>query len=102
MAWFNLRRWLGSVVRPKGRPHRRNQSRLNVEALEARLAPATFRWDGGAGAGDSRWSTGLNWVGDAAPTGSAATLDDLVFPSGVPSTNTVNDITAGVFNSITI
>lgn len=63
--------------------------------LEARIAPATFTWDGG---GDgSKWTDGNNWVGDVAPSAGS----DLVFSStGAGSLN--NDFAAGThFNTIT-
>jgi autotransporter-associated beta strand protein len=72
-----------------------------MELLEARLAPATYIWDGGAGA-DSRFSNKLNWSGNVAPTGSAVTMDDLVFPTGAATFTPSNDIVGAVFNSITI
>src|ERR1700720_2011402 len=80
MVWFNWRRWLGSATRSRKRnnPHRTTTKRLEVEQLEARLAPATFIWTGAGG--NSFWSTGANWQGGVAPTGSAASLDNLVFP----------------------
>ena len=59
----------------------------------ARLAPAG--------------ATAANWVGGVAPSGSAATLDDLVFPPTAVQKSTVNDLpliggVASTFNSITI
>jgi len=39
--------------------------RLNVEPLEARLAPAIVNWDGGAGT--LNWLDQSNWDGDQLP-----------------------------------
>src|SRR5436190_10339753 len=81
MVWFNWRRWLGrSTPVRKRNPHRKTAKRLQVEQLESRLAPATFIWSGAGG--NSNWSSGANWQGGLAPSGSAATLDNLVFPAG--------------------
>jgi len=56
---------------------------------------ATFTWDGGGG--NPFWSTGANWVGDAAPGAG----DDLVFPVGAAQLTNNNDL--GVtFNSVAI
>ncbi len=71
---------------------------FRLERLEARDVPATFTWDGG-GTTDN-WSDGANWAGDVAPTGSAVTLDDLVFPAGAARLANTNDIVGGVFASI--
>ncbi len=102
MAPFSWSRWLRSLFRPqvvrtirRGRPYS-----LNVEGLETRLAPATFTWSGlGTTA---NWTDGKNWQGNIAPSGSATTLDDLVFPSGVNKVTANNNISNGTFGSITI
>jgi autotransporter-associated beta strand protein len=78
---------------------------MTLELLENRLAPATFTWTGGGGP-DGRWSNPANW-GGMAPSGQPTVLDDLVFPTGVSSVNTVNDMfttptTPVSFNSITL
>src|SRR5262249_41793193 len=101
-------RWLRSLLRPALMPIRklRRRTRLRLEPLESRLAPATFTWTGQDGNGS--WADRNNWLSNrvhAAPTGQGT--DDLVFPAGVTSTNPHNDITiAGgglpIFNSITI
>src|SRR5580698_8721382 len=98
MAFFSWTRWFRSLLRPQVKPIRKQNSPLRLEELEARLAPATFTWDGlGANA---NWGTGANWVGGIAPTGSAATLDSLVF-QGSNQTTTNNNLTVATFNSIT-
>jgi len=66
-----------------------------MEQLETRLAPATFQWTGAAK--DNHWSDAANWLENGvpaptAPSGSSVSLDDLVFPAGVPQTSMVNDI----------
>ncbi|MBN9519739.1 hypothetical protein J0H58_14655, partial [bacterium] len=71
---------------------------FRLERLEDRDVPATFTWDGG-GTTDN-WSDGANWAGNVAPTGSAVTLDDLVFPAGAARLANTNDIAGGVFTSI--
>lgn len=35
---------------------------------------ASFTWSGGAALGESKWSSGLNWEGNTAPSGSVETL----------------------------
>jgi len=105
MAPFSWTRWLRSLFRPKAIRTIRNRRRrsLHVEGLETRLAPATFTWTGLGGT--TGWSDPKNWQGGlVAPSGSATTLDDLVFPSG-PSKLTANDNLSGgggTFGSITI
>src|SRR5207244_147798 len=96
-SWF---RWLRSLFRPQVKAIRKWRRRLTVEPLESRLAPATFQWNGLGGNGF--WSNGGNWVGGTAPSGSSATLDSLVFPSGVATTGTFNNINNATFNSVTI
>src|SRR5262245_524603 len=100
MAFFTWARWLKLLVRPRGKTYERRPRRLSLEQLETRLAPATFIWSG-AGPGN-KWSTGSNWVGGVAPSGSAATLDDLVFDGRTNQRTAVNDLTGATFNSITI
>src|SRR5688500_7419108 len=101
-------RWLSRlfpqirVTRPLA--ERRRRSRVAVELLEDRVVPATFIWDGGGA--DNKWSTANNWIGNIAPTGNPAALEDLVFTGSVKTT-TRNDLptVAGVsptFNSITL
>src|SRR5207237_4458518 len=46
-------------------------------------------WDGGGA--DDNWMTGANWQGDSIPSPG----DSLVFPSGVPRNNNVNNFPAG-------
>ncbi|MFM7148833.1 MAG: autotransporter-associated beta strand repeat-containing protein, partial [Gemmataceae bacterium] len=99
----SLTRFVRSFTsKPSSKP---NQSvkgrRILLERLEDRLAPATYIWSG-SGA-DNKWSTAANWVGNVAPSGSAASLDSLVFPSGAARLTNTNDL-AGTptFGSITI
>jgi hypothetical protein len=96
-------RWLRSMfgAQAKTRQARRRRSPL-LEHLETRLAPAqTFIWSGSGGINNA-WSNGANWQGGVAPTGSAVDLDSLSFPIGAGNTNTVNDLSAAAFSSITI
>lgn len=96
-SWSN---WLKSFFRrPAAKTRQRRPRRPRVEALELRLAPATFIWDGGGG--DNRWSTGPNWLGDVAPNPAGG--DDLVFPvlSGpTPRYVNRNDFASATFNSL--
>src|SRR5262245_3740763 len=67
--------------------------RPRLEALEARLAPATRIWDGGSPL-DSNWTTAANWVGDVAPvTG----VDNLEFPSVAARKTNTNDFVNATF-----
>jgi autotransporter-associated beta strand protein len=72
---------------------------LGLEQLEVRETPATFTWTG-LGA-DPNWSNPANWQGGAAPTGNPANVEDLVFPAGPAQRSAVNNISGGIFNSIT-
>jgi large repetitive protein len=106
MAAFSWRRWLGSLFARRANAKQNRRQRLRLELLENRLAPATFTWSGASGL-NNNWSTPGNWVGNAAPSGSAATLDNLVFPGGVSLLNSNNNLlpigtTLPTFNSITI
>jgi autotransporter-associated beta strand protein len=102
MPPFSWARWLRSLFTPRVKTQRRQKPgrRLALEHLETRLAPATFNWTG-AGP-DANWSTGANWLGGVAPSGSSASLDDLVFGPGAVSFTTTNDLTGATFNSIAI
>ncbi len=72
---------------------------LRCEQLESRLAPATYTWSGNGA--DAKWSTPANWVGNVAPTGNPANVEDLVFPAGAARKANQNDLPANrVFNSI--
>ncbi len=74
---------------------RRGRSRLTVEHLEDRLAPATRIWTGAASAA---WSNPGNWVGNVAPRAG----DDLNFPVSATRLGTVNDFGANTpFASLT-
>ena len=92
-----VRRWTGWSSRRPSLLH--PFPVLRFEELEARHAPATFTWTG-LGA-DQNWSTGANWQGNVAPSGKAAPGDDLVFPGSAAKKAPVNDLTNGVFNSLT-
>jgi len=99
--YFSWSRWLRSWFHgSKGRPYVKKR-RLQMEQLETRLAPATYTWDGGGGNSNTRWSDAANWSTNVAPSGSAVSLDNLVFPTGV-SGNSMNDLVGATFNSITI
>lgn len=110
MAFFSWSRWFRSLLRPQVKPIRKQAQRLQLEALETRLAPATvtFTWTGQDHNG--KWSDPMNWLSNnvhAAPTGQTGN-EDLVFPAGAVLTSN-NDIASGpgpngtpVFNSISI
>ena len=51
---------------------------LFLAVLPALLVADEITWSGGGGAGNKRWSSGLNWVGGVAPT----TGDTAVIPAG--------------------
>lgn len=59
---------------------------LALLGLVATSRAATYTWDGGAANGN--WSSGLNWVGDAAPTVSSHLLEF----EGELQLNTTNDL----------
>src|SRR5262249_22207148 len=107
MRPFSWLRWLRSLSHPQTKTYRRRPQRdLCLERLENRLAPATFTWSGLGGA-NTKWSNNANWMGNVAPTGATASLDDLVFGAGASQRITSNDLPliSGVsptFNSITI
>ena len=105
MAFFSWSRWLRSLLHPAVKPIRklRRRTHLRLEPLENRLAPAVFTWTGQDGNGS--WADKNNWLSNGvhtAPLGQGT--DDLVFPAGVTSVTTHNDLTnpVQVFNSITI
>src|SRR5262245_14106554 len=105
MLFFGWRSWLkrlSTTFKPrKRRPRRSTYRRLQAEELEPRLAPAgTSIWTG-AGP-DAKWSTGANWLGGSAPTGSGS--EDLVFGGNAAAglRNTTNDLVGAAFNSISI
>src|SRR5262245_38591410 len=49
-----------STRRSRPAPRALQRRPLVLEQLEDRLAPATFRWDGGGGA-DTSWHNAANW-----------------------------------------
>jgi autotransporter-associated beta strand protein len=61
----------------------------------------SFLWNGGGG--DALWSTGANWVGGTAPTGSSA-VSDLIFGTvgALQTTNTQPVMGSNTFGSISI
>ncbi|MFN4258045.1 MAG: beta strand repeat-containing protein [Gemmataceae bacterium] len=96
--------WLGRLLPNRSRSPKRARSdrsrphyrRLELETLEARIAPATRIWTGGAG--DGMWTTPTNWNGAVAP----AAGDDLIFPAGALFLTTTNNFASGTaFRSIT-
>lgn len=91
---FSWVRWLRSRMMPRVQQVRklinRGRTRLALEELEQRLAPATYVWDGGGG--DGSWRNPLNWVSNTAPTAKVTTNDNLIFPTGVSILNTTNDL----------
>ncbi len=93
MAFFSWSRWLRSLLRPQTKPLHKRNSRLHVERLEDRLAPATFQWTGTAG--DGKWGTGGNWSGGMAPSASSSVPCDLVFPSISGTLALTNNIGTG-------
>jgi autotransporter-associated beta strand protein len=54
-------------------------SRLQIESLEGRLAPATHVWIGNPGAGGNSWATGSNWSSGGSPFGDS--FPDVFFPA---------------------
>jgi autotransporter-associated beta strand protein len=90
-------RWLRSLVQPRVKTAAK-RSRLALEHLETRLAPAQFTWDGGGT--DNRFSNPLNWVNNVAPTPNGG--HDLVFGTDAPLGDRTadNDFAAASFNSI--
>jgi fibronectin-binding autotransporter adhesin len=99
MRSFLLSRWLRSLLGPRGKTFVKKSLRpLSLETLEDRITPSTFTWTG-AGT-DANWSTAANWAGNSAPTGSALTLDNLVFGPGAKSLISNDDLLAATFNSI--
>lgn len=110
MRSFNFVRWLRSWVQGRVKTiHKKPRYRVAFEQLEDRLAPAinSFIWDGGGGAGNTNWASGINWIGDTAPPVAPAAGDQthLVFPVDplnlIPK-NTFNNFTNAFFNTITI
>jgi hypothetical protein len=106
MSPFDWLRILRSLYRPPVRtPRTPRRARLGLERLETRLTPAVHTWSGGGGS-DHDWSNAANWGTTGAPTGSPTALDDLLFPSKVTQTSTVNDLVVSggqpTFNLITI
>jgi autotransporter-associated beta strand protein len=99
MAFFSWSRWLRSLVHSKTKPIQRHRTSLRLEALESRLAPASFVWTGAAGGG--LWSTAGNWQGGVAPAASDPGPDDLTFQSGSAITILNNNIVGLKINSIT-
>src|SRR5207245_2757871 len=71
---------------------------LALLTLAPRSAAQTFTWSGGAG--NNRWTSGNNWSGGVAPTGTGG--EDLVFPSGAARLSNNNTFNGASFNSITI
>ena len=95
MEQFNWTRWFKSFLgRKPGTVIRRERVRLNLEALEQRLAPAARVWDGGGA--DDRWTTAANWVGDIAPV----VNDDLTFQAVAARKFNQNDFVGQTFNSL--
>jgi autotransporter-associated beta strand protein len=55
-----------------------------------RITPRTFlTWDGGAG--DDNWSSGVNWVGDTAPSTNVGSTQKLDFTGNVRTTPVMNN-----------
>ena len=120
MGFFSLRQWLNrkssASRRSASSRAARGPQKPAVELLESRLAPATFTWDPHLTGDGIHWAQANNWAGGVAPTGSALTLDDLVFSSTQAANgvrNTINNLTAppvgwapgqtqAAFNSIVI
>jgi autotransporter-associated beta strand protein len=95
LTWRQLvKRWLNGKNRA-GRPARKSR-RLDVEALEARLTPATKTWTG-LGT-DNLWTDGANWSLGTAPQPG----DSLIFgPNALRTANTNNFAAGTSFNAIT-
>src|SRR5258708_3559205 len=87
-----------TAVRKRGLS--RKSCKSGCFGLACRPQSDNFSWSG-AGP-NANWSTGANWIGGVAPTGSAASLDDLVFPAISKAQTPVNDFGGATFDSITI
>ncbi len=90
--------WLSTLVQPRRRPirnaarrnPRRDGTRLLLELLEDRFAPAAHTWTGGGA--DGLWSNAANW--DTALTATEGTTENvtLLFPSGITNKSMTQDI----------
>src|SRR5947209_14473756 len=98
--WFQclLNRKLTTQRQARSARAHRSLSRLTLEQLEDRLAPATHFWIGGGA--NNNWSNGNNWIGGIAPTATEATPIDLVFPTNAAAATTAK-ATAASNNDIT-
>jgi hypothetical protein len=103
LGWGGLLRAVSDTITRRRGAARVSPFRPCIEALETRLAPATYTWDGGGA--DNNWSTAGNWTSDTAPGASdtavfdgtstkAATIDVNVSVDGL-------QINSGYTNTIT-
>jgi autotransporter-associated beta strand protein len=93
------RRRVNPTTRSRQRGHRPDvrfqaRRRLQLEALEERMAPATHTWTGAA---SNLWSNNANWTGGS-PAGDASA--DLVFPGTAANLTNMNDLTGLTIQSI--
>ena len=87
-------------LRPSPRGRRRPWGKLLIEHLEDRTLLATDIWTG-ASASSANWTDGNNWSRNGVPEAPVAG-DDLVFPEGaLQLTNTNNEASGFVVNSMT-
>jgi fibronectin-binding autotransporter adhesin len=82
------------LAKSRATPAAAFRTRLRLEALEDRLAPATHTWTGGAGAGNLNWSTPSNWQANSPPFPLESSPVILNFPAVAANLKaTVDDIT---------
>jgi fibronectin-binding autotransporter adhesin len=97
MAFFSWSRWFRSLLRPQVKPIQKRRSRLRVEELESRLAPANFfTWVGGGA--DTNWTTLANWQNNVAPPSQGGVNDNLIFQGANSASN--NNLNNAVFGNI--
>jgi len=98
----SFRKWFQRKSRPivarTSIRKRKSSTRLRLEALEDRLAPASAIWtDAG---GDHLWSNGGNWTGGTGPGGIPGVADVAVFDTTQGGSNDAATIDPGFSTSI--
>ena len=103
MLFFNPLRWLKSWTQSRrGRTYVKNRrSRLSIEELETRLAPAAFVWTGNDHAVTTNWSDGNNWQGLVAPNNSVGAAQ-LVFNNTASFFTSNNNISGLTVDQMTV